>query len=242
MNDVEAAKIIIGCLDLTSLESKDTEAKIERLCEKAKANKVAAVCTHAKFIPLTKNLLKNSDVKIATVVNFPEGKADFQKTKAEIKKVLKLGAEEIDAVFPYKEFLKGNLEPCETFFKMVTDECKKTTSKIILETGELKKASLIYEASQLCIKHGVGFIKTSTTKTPVAATPEAANAILETIASSKAHTGFKASGSIKTIDDAKKYLTLAQAIMGTKWVKPQNFRIGASALLDNLLQVIERGY
>ena len=242
MNDVEAAKIIIGCLDLTSLESKDTEAKIERLCEKAKANNVAAVCTHIKFIHLAQKCLKNTDVKIATVVNFPEGKTDFKKTKEEIKEALKSGAEEIDAVFPYKEFLKGNTQICEDFLKMLTDECKKATTKVVLETGELQKASLIYEASKLCINAGVGFIKTSTTRSPVAATPEAANAILETLASLKSHTGFKASGGIKTIEDAKKYVTLAQLIMGTKWIKPQNFRIGASALLDNLLQIIERGY
>ena len=242
MDDVTAAKAIIACMDLTSLDDNDTEAKITKLCEKAKTYKVAAVCTHIKFIPLTKKLLKGTDIKIATVVNFPEGNADIHKTKMEIKEALRLGAEEIDAVFPYKNFINGDIQTCEYFLNMVTDECKKATCKIILETGELEKTSLIYGAAKLCIKHGVNFIKTSTGKTKISATPEAANAMLEAISNSKGSIGFKASGGIKTIDDAKKYLSLAQIIMGTKWIKSQNFRIGASSLLDNLLQTIERGY
>ena len=117
-----------------------------------------------------------------------------------------------------------------------------TTTKIILETGELAKASRIAEATRLCLNKGVGFIKTSTGKTPVSATPEAANIILETIAASRRKAGFKASGGIRTIDEAKKYLTLAQTVMGSGWISPEHLRIGASSLLDNLLQTIKQGY
>lgn len=89
---------------------------------------------------------------------------------------------------------------------------------------------------------GSRLCKTSTGKTEVSATPEAANIMLETISSGRRNIGFKASGGIRTIEDAKKYLILAQAVMGAKWVSPHTFRIGASSLLDNLIEVIERGY
>lgn len=245
MDDVNAAKILIACLDLTSLGNNDTEQDIIKLCQKAQTpyGKTAAVCIWPKFIPLAKNILRDSGIKIATVVNFPDGSDDLIRLEMEITNAIKAGADEIDAVFPYQEYLKGNLTLCDEFLRTATKLCyKKATLKIILETGELKTITNIISATKLCISHGVNFIKTSTGKTEVSATPEAANAIMETIASGRKNAGFKASGGIKTIDDAKKYLILADAIMGYKWVVPKNFRIGASSLLDNLIEVIERGY
>lgn len=185
---------------------------------------------------------KKTPVKIATVVNFPHGGSDFAKLRHEIRQALKAGADEIDAVFPYHDFLEGNLDVCDRFLDTVTETCGETTTKIILETGELAKTSRIAEATRLCLNKGVGFIKTSTGKTPVSATPEAANIILETIAASRRKAGFKASGGIRTIDEAKKYLTLAQTVMGSGWISPEHLRIGASSLLDNLLQTIKQGY
>ena len=120
--------------------------------------------------------------------------------------------------------------------------CGSQTLKIILETGEIKSAALIAAATKFCVSHGANFIKTSTGKTETSATPEAANAILEAIASGRRNAGFKASGGIKTLEEAKKYLILANAIMGYKWISPKNFRIGASSLLNNLIEIIERGY
>ena len=118
----------------------------------------------------------------------------------------------------------------------------KKTLKIIIESGELKTIDKIKEASSLCISANVDFIKTSTGKTEISATPEAANAILETISLSNKKIGFKASGGIKTLTDAKKYLSLAQSIMGSEWANSSNFRIGASSILTNLIETIERGY
>lgn len=244
MDDVTAAKILIGCLDLTSLGEHDTEYQIEDLCSRAETpyGHVAAVCIWPQFIALAKKKLKKTPVKIATVVNFPHGGTDFNKLKTEIKQALKFGADEIDAVFPYHDFLDGNLDNCERFMETVVESCGETTTKIILETGELSQATKIAAATQLCLNYGVGFIKTSTGKTPVSATPEAANIILETIASSRRKAGFKASGGIRTIDEAKKYLILAQTVMGSNWISPEHLRIGASSLLDNLLQTIKQGY
>lgn len=244
MDDVTDAKILISCLDLTSLGEHDTEYQIEDLCARAETpyGHVAAVCIWPQFVALAKKKLKKTPVKVATVVNFPHGGADFNKLRAEIKQALKFGADEIDAVFPYHDFLDGNLDTCERFMETIVDSCGEATTKIILETGELVQAAKIAAATQLCLNHGVGFIKTSTGKTPVSATPEAANIILETIASSRRKAGFKASGGIRTIEDAKKYLTLSQTIMGGNWISPEHLRIGASSLLDNLLQTIKQGY
>ena len=246
MDDITAAKIIIRCLDLTSLNNNDNEAKIIKLCQRAQTpyGNVAAVCVYPKFVKLCNEVLpKNSNIAIATVINFPKAQDDISKVIADINSAKKLGANELDVVFPYKHFLDKDYTFCKTFIDEVVKETgKRHTLKIILETGELKTSRLISEATNLCLKRGVNFIKTSTGKTDISATPEAANTILETILSSKTNAGFKASGGIKTINDAKKYLILAKLIMGSKWLSQDHFRIGASSLLDDLIKVIERGY
>lgn len=244
MDDIIAAHTLIRLLDLTSLNADDTEYTIDELCQKARSpyGNVAAVCVYPKFVPLAKDLTSDSDIKVATVVNFPKGENNLTKLKKEIYGALDIGANEIDAVFPYTELLKKNYTACEGFVQSARELCEGKSLKIILETGEIKSALLIAEASKICIDNGADFIKTSTGKTKVSATPEAANIILETINSSKSNVGFKASGGIKTIDDAKKYLVLASSIMGYKWINPSNLRIGASSLLDNLIATIRRGY
>ncbi len=244
MDDISAAKKLLRSLDLTSLGKDDNEFKIEALCKKAstKYGNVAAVCIYPKFVPLVKRLLNGTDIKTATVVNFPDGSWDIEKLRLEIQDAIKLGADEIDAVFPYKKFMEGDEETCNLFLKTVKEECgKKHTVKIILETGELQKTSLIAKASQMCIAHGANFIKTSTGKSKISATPEAANIILETIANSQKNVGFKASGGIRTFEEARKYLVLANSILGEKWPTTNHFRIGASSLIDDLLAVLNRG-
>lgn len=244
MDDLIAAHTLIRLLDLTSLNDDDTEYTVEELCLKARSpyGSVAAVCIWPKFVNFARKMLVQSDIKVATVVNFPKGENNLNTLKKEIYLALDAGANEIDAVFPYHEFLQKNYKACENFVLSARDLCEGKTLKIILETGELQKTSKIIDASQICINTGADFIKTSTGKTKVCATPEAANAVLETILASKQNIGFKASGGIKTIEDAKKYLVLATNIMGYKWVNPTNLRIGASSLLNNLITTIQRGY
>ena len=229
---------------MTALNDDDSEYTIEDLCEKARTpyGNVAAVCVWPKFVNLAQSLLRKSDIKVATVVNFPKGENNLNNLKKEIYQSLDAGANEIDAVFPYHEFLNKNYATCENFVTAARELCEGKTLKIILETGEIQNSLKIAQASQICIDAGADFIKTSTGKTKVSVTPEAANAILETIASNKNNVGFKASGGIRTIDDAKKYLVLAAEIMGQKWITPSNMRIGASSLLNNLIATIKRGY
>lgn len=127
MDDVSAAKIIIKCLDLTSLNPDDTEDEIIDLCRRAQTpyGNAAAVCICPKFVPLAKNLLTNTGIKTATVVNFPDGGDDLARLEIEITNALKYGADEIDAVLPYREFLKGNITLCEEFLHTAVKLCGK---------------------------------------------------------------------------------------------------------------------
>ncbi len=244
MDDVIAAHVLLRLLDLTSLNEDDTEYKIDDLCQKAQTpyGNVAAVCIWPRFISQAKQLLKKTNIKVATVINFPKGENNLNLLKKEVYQALDSGVNELDVVFPYQDFLQKKFEACEKYVYSARELSEGKTLKIILETGELKNALKIADATKLCIDAGADFIKTSTGKTPVSATPEAANVILETIAADTRNVGFKASGGIKNIDDAKKYLVLATNIMGYKWVTPKNMRIGASSLLDSLINTIKRGY
>ena len=243
MDNLTAAKSLISYLDLTSLQETDTEYSIAELCHKAQTpyGNTAAVCVYSRFIKIARQEL-NSQIKIATVVNFPKGGVDNKKLCLEIEQALKDGADEIDAVFPYKSFLAGDYNICEVFLDTITKMCSKKTTKIILETGELKTTNNIQQASIMALDAGVNFLKTSTGKTPSSATVTAANIMLETMKQSKYQTGFKASGGIKTVMDAKQYLILADTIMGSGWVSAEKFRIGASSLLNDILQTIKQGY
>ena len=244
MDNVTAAKRLIGLLDLTSLSEKDTEYSIADLCLKAQTpfGNTATVCVFSRFVSTAKKELEGTGIKVATVVNFPSGNNTLVKLGKETETALAAGADEIDAVFPYKDFLAENYQSCSNFLKTITDLCHQNTLKIILETGALSTSQNIRKASLMALDAGVNFIKTSTGKTKISATYEAANVILETLKSSKYKTGFKASGGIKNTMDAKQYLILAETIMGSGWVKADKFRIGASSLLNDLLQTITQGY
>ena len=243
MDNVESAKKLIGLLDLTTLNDNDTNETVANLCQKAtgKYGNTASVCIYPKFISHAKSILPDN-FKVATVVNFPDGIANNTLLEKEIITAISSGADELDVVLPYKSFLAGDIDFCKEYLDIARETCQKKVLKIIIETGELKDVLAIKKATQLCIDAKADFVKTSTGKTPVSATPEAANAILETIAQSGKHVGFKASGGIKTLYDAKAYLTLAQSIMGNDWVSPSTFRIGASSLLNDLIKTIEQGY
>ncbi|MBR1648211.1 MAG: deoxyribose-phosphate aldolase [Alphaproteobacteria bacterium] len=244
MRDFEMAKLLISYLDLTSLNKNDTGETIQKLCKKAlgKYGHTAAVCVYPRFVKAAHEMLKESDVKIATVVNFPKGEGDFEQMREEILTAVNDGADEIDAVFPYNDFLSGNLDNCRRFLDVVTQATVAKKNKIILESGAFPYITELQAACRLCLEYNINFLKTSTGKSEISATPEAANAILEVIRDTPRNVGFKASGGIKTFEDARKYFILAQSIMGDEWMGKEKFRIGASSLLDDLIKVIQQGY
>lgn len=245
MYDFELAQQLISNLDLTSLNKNDTDDTVDNLCHKALNCKIhpAAVCIWPKFVPLAARILKDSNISVATVINFPHGGTDIKMTTAEIVKALSLGADEIDVVFPYSAFLSENLDICRKYMEAVTKEAQGSTLKIILESGAFPHIIPLQNACRFCLDYNIHFLKTSTGKITPSATVEAANAILDIIRKTKREVGFKASGGIKTFEQARQYFSLAQTIMGKKWpLDSHHFRIGASSLLDDLNQTVKKGY
>lgn len=238
MKNVELAKQLISLLDLTSLNDSDTDKTIETLCQKAVTplGKVAAVCVYPVFVSQAKKLLQGTDIHIATVINFPDGKETVTDCVNEIKDVLKEGADEIDIVMPYEAYLQGDDSDVAEFLQACRGMMGPTLiMKVILETGALINPEMIEGATRLAIEAKANFIKTSTGKIKVGATLPAAKVILNTIKNAGKPVGFKASGGIRTVEDANRYLMLAKEIMGDDWVSVQTMRLGASSLLDDIL-------
>lgn len=240
--NAKTARRAISVLDLTSLNDDDTSEIIEALCNRAQTpvGNTAAVCVFAPFIETSWRALGQSGVKTATVVNFPKGGTNAQRVGDETADCIAKGADEIDLVLPYKAFLAGDTAIAADVLDATRTACgPMTTMKVILETGEFDDLSKVYDAARLAIKHGANFVKTSTGKVPVGATPQTAVAMLTAIRDARdedgAIAGFKASGGVKTTNDAALYLAIADEIMGDGWATPQTFRFGASGVLTDLL-------
>lgn len=233
-----AALRALVCLDLTDLDDRCDEAAVELLCHRAQTpeGSVAAVCVWPRFVGQAKTALHHTGIRVATVINFPSGDGDLDEVKGEARAAVFNGADEIDMVIPWRQVIaSGEAAPVAALVREVRDVCGGATLKAILETGELKDLALIGLAARAAIDGGADFIKTSTGKTPVGATPEAARMMLETIAQRGGAIGFKASGGVRTVEEAAEYLALADEILGAGWAGPRRFRIGASALLDAIL-------
>lgn len=241
--DADTARRAISVLDLTSLNDDDTPEVIEALCKRAQTpvGNTAAVCVYAPFIETSWRALGQSGVKTATVVNFPAGGTNAQRVGDETADCVSKGADEVDLVFPYKAFIEGDSAIAADVVDATRMACgSMTTMKVILESGEFDDLTKVYEAARLAIKHGANFVKTSTGKVPVGATPEAAVAMLTAVRDARDEdgidAGFKASGGVKTTDDAALYIAIADHIMGDGWAKPETFRFGASGVLTALLE------
>jgi deoxyribose-phosphate aldolase len=245
-NMLERARQIVSLLDLTSLTGVETDAQIETLCAKAAGpcGQVAAICVFPQHLPLAGSCLARLGVKgiqLATVVNFPAGQLDPAGSVREIIDALSLGATEVDLVFPYRAFLGGQTKLVSSFLDACRQACP-VPLKIILETGVLETPESIRAASLLAVDRGADFLKTSTGKSAVHATLPAARTMLEVIVQTGGAVGFKASGGLRTMDDALAYLKLAEEIMGRDWICPRTLRFGASSLLDDvLLRATEKG-
>jgi len=232
----------LSLLDLTNLNDDCTEADIDALCKMAvtRFGPVAAVCIWPQFVAQARDLLAGKNVRVASVANFPEGGVDTLKVVADAVAMVEAGADEVDLVMPYKAYLSGRRGFAETQILRVGEAIAgKARLKVILETGELQDPEIIREASDMAIAAGADFIKTSTGKVPVNATPQAGEIMLTAIAESGKPVGFKAAGGIRTSADAAVYLGLAERILGPDWARPETFRFGASGLLNALVAELE---
>jgi deoxyribose-phosphate aldolase len=229
---------LVGLLDLTELGEAADAAAIGRLCERAQTplGSVAAVCLWPAFVPQAKALLAGTPVRIATVVNFPAGDEPAAEVSVAIAAALEAGADEIDYVLPYRRLLAGDTEATRTGVADARRATGDAVLKVILETGELSSPERIAEASRIALGQGADFLKTSTGKVLVNATLPAARIMLGEIARSGGPAGFKAAGGIRDGATALAYVSLAEDILGEGWATPKTFRIGASGLLDALLE------
>ena len=235
----DVARRAIPLIDLTSLNDDDTDERIAKLCGASKTpfGSVAAVCIYGRFVQTAKRHLQESKVRVAAVANFPAGTASLDDTVAEVKQLIAAGADEVDVVLPYRRILGGEEQPAHDLLAACRKACGPTrTLKAILETGAYgENRAKVTAAAELAIRGGANFIKTSTGKIAIGATPFAATCILETIKRHAAKVGFKASGGIRDAAQAAQYLDLADRIMGAGWATPATFRFGVSKLLDDLV-------
>ena len=236
-----AALRLLPLVDLTRLGDGDTTPEIESLCAKALTfwGAPAAVCVHPEHVATARRALAGSPVRVATVANFPDGGDDADRVRREILRARGAGAQELDVVLPYRALAAGRVAAASRVIEAARNACgAEVILKVILETGELDPAR-VRQASALALEFGADFLKTSTGKAPVGATPGAAALMLDAIDHAGTRRGFKASGGIRTIDDAMTYWQLAADHWGAGAVTPDRFRIGASALFDELLARLE---
>ncbi|KPC50861.1 deoxyribose-phosphate aldolase [Amantichitinum ursilacus] len=231
---------IIALMDLTSLRDEDTAASIANLCAQAQTplGAPAALCIYPQFIQGARRQLEAlglAQVKIATVTNFPYGGADVALAERETATAIALGADEVDVVFPWRALQLGDTAVGAHLVSACKRACGDKPLKVIIESGELKTPDLIRLASCIAIDAGANFIKTSTGKVPVNATPEAAAIMLQVIAERNRDCGFKAAGGVRNQAEAEVYLQLATEALGSAWLTPAHFRFGTSSLLANLL-------
>ncbi|MFM0741765.1 deoxyribose-phosphate aldolase [Paraburkholderia xenovorans] len=244
-DDLQAtARIALSCLDLTSLNETDTVADIQRLCERAQGpcGPVAAVCVWPRFAADARGLLP-AHIAVAAVANFPDGSADIARAVRDTVAIVAGGAQEIDVVLPIATMLARDEAHVMGLLAEVRAACPTHQLKVILETGVLGSDDLIRRASEISIAAGADWLKTSTGKTAVSATPGAARTMLDCIAEAARHgrvVGFKASGGIRTVADASVYLRLYQQLLARGPADPHHFRLGASSLLDDIETVLGR--
>lgn len=251
-NTEEVKKFLFNCIDLTTLNSTDSDESVMRFTEKVNQfdneypdlKNVAAICVYPNFAEVVKDTLEVEGVKIACVsAGFPSSQTFIEVKIAETAMALMEGADEIDIVISIGKFLSGDYQSlCEEIIEL-KDTCKEHHLKVILETGALKSAENIKKASLLSMYAGADFIKTSTGKQQPAATPEAAYVMCEAIREYYEQTGnkvgFKPAGGINTVNDALVYYTIVKELLGKEWLNNELFRLGTSRLANLLLSEIK---
>lgn len=241
--------LTIRCIDLTTLEGKDSEGRVRSLCAKAIAPRpswpgvpsVAAVCVYPNLVSVAKEALRGSSVKVASVATaFPSGLSNLEVKLADTAAAIASGADEIDMVIDRGAFLQGRESTIFDEIVAVKKLCGDNIHlKVILETGELFTYDNIRRASDLALEAGADVIKTSTGKVGTNATFPTALVMCEALRDFYRRTGqrrgLKVAGGVRTTKQALTYLVIVKETLGDAWLNPDLFRIGASSLLDDVL-------
>ena len=250
-NTEEVKKLLFHCIDLTTLNTTDTEEHVMQFTEKVNLvvdkypdlDNVAAICVYPNMAGIVSDTLEADDVKIAAVsAGFPSSQTFIEVKVAETALAISEGANEIDIVISVGKFLSGDYETMCDEIEELKEVCKDRHMKVILETGALGSASNIKKASILSMYAGADFIKTSTGKQQPAATPEAAYVMCEAIKEYHQLTGrkigFKPAGGLNTVHDALVYYTIVKEVLGQEWLNNELFRLGTIRLANLLLSDI----
>ncbi len=246
-------KMAISMMDLTTLEGKDTPGKVAFLCRKAmqpmapryEVPPCAAVCVYPNLVRAAKKFLGESGVKIASVATaFPTGLMPLRLKLQEVRSAAGDGADEIDMVIDRGVFLSGNHTRIAEEITAVKEACGAAHLKVILETGELQTYDNVRTASDIAMRAGADFIKTSTGKISPAATMPVTLVMLEAIRDYFYETGIrigmKPAGGIRTAKQALAYLVMVKETLGDDWLTPDLFRFGASTLANDVLMQIAK--
>ena len=239
MNDAarDDARLALACLDLTSLNDSDDATSIAALCARAQgpAGPPAALCVWPRFVAQARAALP-AGIRVAAVANFPAGGTDVAAAVADARAIVEAGGDEVDLVLPWRALQQGDAASARAVVLAVRAACAGKALKLIIESGDLASPELIHQACRIGLEAGVDFLKTSTGKTTIGATPDAARLMLQAIAAHPrgADVGFKASGGIRSMADASAYIALVRQILGQAALTPARLRFGASGLLGDI--------
>ena len=248
---VEVKKFLMGSVELTTLKTTDSDESVLAFTEKVNQFEdaypelphVATICVYPCFAKIVSESLEVEGVEVACVSgSFPSTQARIEVKIAETALAVQDGATEIDIVMPVGKFLSGDYESVCDDISELKQACGDAPMKVILETGDLKTASNIKKASLLSMYAGADYIKTSTGKEKISATPEAAyvmcQAIKEYYDETGIQIGFKPAGGLNTVSDALIYYTIVKEVLGEKWLTNKWIRLGTSRLANLLLSEI----
>lgn len=248
---VENLEFCISCMDYTTLKLTDTEESVKNFTadllkklKKFNLHEVAAVCVFPNYAGVVQEGLRETGIQTAVVAgNFPNSQTFTEIKLAECKMAITAGAQEVDVVISVGDMLEKNYEKVFRELKAIRKVCENVRLKVILETGELKDVESIFNASLIAAYAGADFIKTSTGKVPVNATPESVYVMCEAIKQYYAQTGkrvgLKVAGGVSKAQSVIRYLTIVNHVLGSEWLTPHYFRVGASQLMDDIVKEIK---
>ena len=249
-NNIEVWKQCLHSIDLTTLNGDDTTEKVEKMAQAVNEFEdyfpdipnVAAMCVYPALVQTAADTLTEPIGIAAVAAGFPASQTFLEIKVAEAAMAVAAGATEIDIVISIGKFLEGNYQEVFDEISEVKSAIQDAHLKVILETGALKTSENIFKASILAMAAGADFIKTSTGKVPVNATPEATYVMCQAIKTWKEKTGdkvcYKPAGGVSTTEEAVQHYTLVKEILGENWLNNESFRFGASRLANNLLTSI----
>lgn len=242
---------LFSMLDLTTLSARDTEHSVSEFAEQVMSfygdypdlPNVASICVFPPFVESVGLVIDGTSMRITGVAGgFPASQTFLEVKALEVAMSIESGADEIDIVIPVGKILSGEYDDAASEIALLREEASDAVLKVILECGELGDMQHIYDAAMVAMDAGADFIKTSTGKTSISATPEAVvvmcQAVKEHFEETGERVGIKVAGGVRTTEDAVLYYTIVEQMLGEEWLTPELFRIGASSLANSILSSI----